>query len=449
MSTAPAASASRPLALTKRQQALLFEAALAALVVWSVVKVALFYKNNGYLPQPYFFDANDTFMDWFNVTIYAHNPGAYDQYNAVYPPLSFLVTRWLSVASCYRYDAFFARSCDWLFPWVFAAFFILNTWLTFVSFRRRDGMTALPRTVALSLGLPMLFGYERGQLVIICFTFFVIAHGGAIRWRPLRWFSAGMTINFKPYLILGLAPYLAKRRWRAFEASVIATLLIYAVTYGVIGHGTPLELLRNIQNFDELPTIIKFQNTIYQTSYKGLLDGLRSSFPFMNYIGSAPIDLTLSVVPVLTVLGQALAALCVLAAAWRPNAIPMHRLVALAISISLTASLVGGYSSIFLFFLVFMERGRDPASIAAIVCAYALCVSSEVMLVPIGWQVELSYLSQQVVGYEVGVNLGEIVRPGIVLLIQFLLVVVSAQDLWKARQRSVRPPEMAVATATA
>ncbi|HEX3408117.1 MAG TPA: hypothetical protein VHS81_12840, partial [Caulobacteraceae bacterium] len=59
------------------------------------------------------------------------------------------------------------------------------------------------------------------------------------------------------------------------------------------------------------------------------------------------------------------------------------------------------------------------------------------------------YLSQQVGGYEVGVNLGEIVRPGIVLLIQFLLVVVSAQDLWKARQRSVRPPEMAVATATA
>lgn len=422
-------------ALRRRRVSVLIETLLALLVLWSVVKVALFFNNTGFLPQPYFFDSNDTFMDWFNVTVFAHNPGAYTQYDSVYPPLSFVTTGLFSTPSCYKYDAMYARSCDHVFAWAFLAFFVINTILTFEAFKRRDASIALPRTLAISLGLPMLFGYERGQLAIIAFTFFVIAHGGAIRSKALRWFSNAMTINYKPYLILTMLPYLAKRQWRALEICAISGIAIYALSYGIVGDGTPIEIIRNIQGFDQLPTITKFGNMFYQTSYKGVLDGLRSSFPFTTYLGSTPIELSLAIVPAIIAVGQLLSAACLIGAAWRPNAVPMHRLMALAISIPLTSSLVGGYASIFLLFLVFMERWNGPTLTLAIVTAYLLSLSVELQLVPIARNTELSYLSGRLVDFEIGVNLGELVRPGLVLLIQFLLITASFQEFWRARHK--------------
>ena len=32
-------------------------------------------SESDYLPPPFVFDINDTFMDWFNTAYWAHNPG--------------------------------------------------------------------------------------------------------------------------------------------------------------------------------------------------------------------------------------------------------------------------------------------------------------------------------------------------------------------------------------
>jgi hypothetical protein len=412
------------------------ELAFAVIILGTDAHVALFFRANGYLPQPFFLGTNDTFMDWFNVAVFGHGPGAYYEYESVYPPLTFVVARLLSNPGCFRfYDAFYARSCDWTFPYVFGAAFILNAVLIFQAYARRDKRTVWPRTIAMVLGLPMLFGLERGQAAILCFTFFVIAHGGAVRWGPLRWFSNAMTINFKPYLALALAPYLIKRQWRAFELSVLFVVAIYLVTFAILGAGTPGEILKDIGGFDELPTVIKFDNMFYQTSYKGILDGLSSTFPFTYYVGSELVDKSLLVIPLLIRGGEALSVACLLAAAWRPNAVPMHRLMALAILIPMTSALVGGYAQIFILFLVFMERGDGVGRIIALAAAYALCITGDYRLMVIAHTTDDSYLSGQRVGFDIGVNLGELIRPGLVLLIQYALIAVSAADLWRARTK--------------
>jgi hypothetical protein len=45
-----------------------------------------------------------------------------------------------------------------------------------------------------------------------------------------------------------------------------------------------------------------------------------------------------------------------------------------------------------------------------------------------------------VVGWNVGVNLGELVRPGLVLLIEYALVAASVSDVWRARNLGAGAP---------
>lgn len=55
--------------------ALIPEALLALTVLASVACTAWQFGVLGYLPQPFVFDTNDTFMDWFNTAYWANNPG--------------------------------------------------------------------------------------------------------------------------------------------------------------------------------------------------------------------------------------------------------------------------------------------------------------------------------------------------------------------------------------
>jgi len=430
---------------TKRRLAYLAELLLVLEIAYSVIQSAAFFFREGRVPPPYDFDINDTFMDWFNTAYYAHNPGAYDIFMAVYPPISFDFLRIFSIHSCYRFDPVFARECDWSFPWVMGAFLALNAALVYATYRRENQETAWLRTIALCLGLPMLFAVERGQLVIPCFTFFVLAHGRLLKSARLKWLSMAITINFKPYLILTIIPQLVRRRWTAFEGCILATVAVYLLSYAALGAGTPMDIIKNMLSFDELSTIVKFENMFYQPSYLGFLDGFKSSFPFMFYIGSRPLELAEFLIPLLNHIGQFGVVACFAGALWRPAAVSLNRLTALTVCAAITGSLAGGYSQIFLFFLVFMEPWRGPSRIVALVMAYLLSISTEVQLLSIGHSVEISYLSNRVVGFDVGVTLGEIVRPGLVLLIEYALVVGSLaaviRSVWPPRVRDEPQPQ--------
>ena len=97
-----------------KRAGLWLEAALALLVAASLGAALLFFGGNGYLPQPFVFDTNDTFMDWFNTAYWANNPGAFSVWRTIYPPLSFAFLDLTTLPGCYLYSPFYARDCDWL-----------------------------------------------------------------------------------------------------------------------------------------------------------------------------------------------------------------------------------------------------------------------------------------------------------------------------------------------
>ncbi|RYE60054.1 MAG: hypothetical protein EOO82_03675, partial [Oxalobacteraceae bacterium] len=205
--------------------------------------------NYYYLPQPFFFDPMDAYMDWINSSQWGRDQGTWDVWQTIYPPLSFIFLDIFGIDKCYLSESKFARECDWLGVGTLHAFMILNMVLVSLTYLKIDRKTAVWRSIALGAGLPVLFAVDRGQLLIVCFTCFILGYGPLLRSTRLRWLAVGLAINFKPYLIASIFPQLLRRRWLWFEGALLATVAVYLVTYGILGRGTPKEIVDNLINF--------------------------------------------------------------------------------------------------------------------------------------------------------------------------------------------------------
>jgi hypothetical protein len=430
------------------------ERVLAVAVVAGLLYIAAFIVLEGYLPLPYFYGSQSLFTDWTVSAYFAHNRGEYKIFATVYPPISFVFLRIFSIRSCYGfYDIFASRDCDWVAYVVLVGFYVLNVILVFLAYRKNDQSTAISRTIAIVLGLPGLYALERGNLIIPCFTFFVLGNSRILRSARLKWLCSALAINFKPYLIMALAGLLVRRRWRWFEGCALAGLFVYLVTLLINGDGNPLQILNNIVAFDTADTGSMFNHAIYASSYKPIMDLLASNFPLMRFVGSKPLEFLDAALPLVINLGKLGIVCAFVIAMLRPHIVPIVRLSALAIAWVLITSDPGGYSVLFLFFLVLLDKGRGVFMIVAIVLTYVLSISGDLMVMKVAHQLLESYLTKREVGYDLGLNLGEIARPGLVLLIIYALVAATIGDAvtdqrarWRARLGGVLG-DQSVATA--
>ena len=412
---------------------------LALPVLAGIIHTIVFAWIYGYLPQPYFYEPSGTFMDFFAPATFAHQGGAYDAFQTIYPPLSFVVLKLVSWGPCYAFNASEeARSCDLYGIGSLFAIYLINTVLIALSYRKLDRGTAIPRTFALCAGLSMTYALERGNVLLWCFTCLILAYGPLVRSARVRWIFAGLAVNFKVYLIGTIFAQLLKGRWRWFEGAMIAAIIIYLVTFAIYGEGTPREIYNNITAYAGGFKAASLLDLWYPSSLKPielLLTG-RAEFPVMPSLGSQVIEVGVVVVRAF-VLSVTLAIIAAAAAAWwRPQAVPMHRLVLLSMGIALINSEVGGYTHMLLIFFVFMERWRGIGRPAAIVMAYVLCIALEIPIERVPPVVRDSYLSNRMVIAEFYVGAGVLVRPVLVQLILLSLSLVTIRDAWADARRS-------------
>ncbi|OHD03433.1 MAG: hypothetical protein A2885_06945 [Sphingopyxis sp. RIFCSPHIGHO2_01_FULL_65_24] len=414
------------------------EALLALAVVASAAWTLRFFLEFGYLPQPFVFDTNDTFMDWFNTAYWANNPGIYNVWRSIYPPLSFVFLDATSLPGCYLHNSFTARDCDWLARGTIYVFYVTDVVLAWVCFRRLDRRTAPMRTVAIALGLPMLFTLERGNLILVAFAFFMIAHGPLTASKPWRWFAAAVTINFKPYLVLPMLAHAVKRDWRTLEVAGIATIALYLVTLALVGSGTPMELASNTANWVVFQGGQVWNEVNYSTSYAPLLMFRTLDIPLLQFVPSRLIETIEFLVPIVIRSSQ-LVALAALAAAWlQPRALPTHRIAAILLGAYLVTQSPGGYTQLFLLFLVLMETWKGAGSIAAIVCAYLLCLVGDWPLATVLDVTSASWLGERTVTASFGLTAGHFIRPGLIVIMLWALSLDSIVRVVRAH-RSQRP----------
>jgi hypothetical protein len=415
----------------RRRNTRTFELLLCVPIIASIGYTVWFLLKYHYLPQPFFYVPSDTWMDWYSLAKWGQRPGAYDVAQSIYPPLSFVILKFFSIPHCYTLTySEEVRPCDWLGGVVLTLMWLANFPLTYLTFRKIDRATALPRAIALGFGFPMLFAYERGNLLLFCYACTVLAYGPLLKSARLRWFFAGMAVNFKVYMVAALLAPLLRRRWLAVEGAVICTVLVYLVTWFIMGEGSPAQLIRNLTNFSGGFGAAALLDLWFPSSYipvRLLLDG---QFPVYVILGSNQASVVLIVVTVLTRGVQALILFASVAAWLRPEAVPQHRLVYLALTLALSASEAGGYTQILLILFVFMERWRGIARPIAIVIAYILCISADLVFSGAPPIVRDSFLGNTFVIAEYGFGVMSLLRPGLMLAMAGLLSWVTIAAVW-------------------
>ena len=404
---------------------------LATAVVLGVLRVAYLAYTRGYLPQPFFFEPSDTFADWFNPSHWAGNAGTYDTYQSLYPPISFVFQNFFRIDSCYDTNAvdpsagLAARSCDWAGIGAIFGLWTLNVVLVYLSYRKWMPNRAVVRTIAVALGFPMLNAVERGNMVLATFACTVLAWGPLLRSSTLRMFFAGCAINFKVYILAALLPMILKRDWRRVEVGLICTVIVYLVTYAILGRGSLFQIADNIASFSNL--VPQTPLDIWMVgSYAPIVELIKNDrFPSVLILGSGWRDFLVVFLPALVRTAQVTILLAFVAIALRPEVIPRYRVIALGILFAEISSEAGAYAIVFHTFFVLMEPWRGAGRKLAIIVCYLTALAIEIPVQDVAPVTRDSYISQTsiIVNYYVGLT--PFLRPATTILVGVILALVT------------------------
>ena len=414
------------------------EPAFAIFILLGIVRCAIYLYQNSYLPPPFFYEPSDTYADWFNTAFWSRDIGTYDVWRTLYPPLSFVVTRVLGIDSCYpdrrSYDfsaGLAARDCDWVglgFIWVF---FLLNLVLVWKVFKRTDRSTAIPRTICLGLGLPMLDALERGNLVLIAFACLLLGTGPLLKSARLRWLAIGLAVNFKVYLIAAIAPLVVKRRWRWVEGALLSVVLVYLASFTLLGRGTPVEIYENIRDFSTMPAA-QITDQWYTITYQPLLSLItEGTFPLNLLIGSRNVDLIALVLPLLRHIVQASIVVALMVTMLRPETIPAYRVINLGILLALITSEAGGYTMICFMLFTLMEQWHGIARRWAIFMCYLLALPLDVIMDKTFPLPRDTYFGDRATMISFYVTIGPFLRPLIIMTIALALSLLTIHTVMK------------------
>lgn len=399
----------------------LLEAVLLVTILAGVGHVIWFFLNRHYLPQPFVWDPQDTFMDFFNVAYWAHRDDMYSVWRAVYPPLSFALLRLVSDEACYVSNSFAGRDCDIMGQAFVVASYISTIMVSYRALRLARPEVAHWRGVALAFGLPGLFVLERGNLLILCQLCLavMVVPGFGRSW--LKALLAAVMINLKPYLLLPTLSWAMRGDWRQLELAGIATIAVYLASWAFIGAGGPLELLDNASNWVEATGADIVFEMYYTTSFNNMFGVVDRGFPILRYIPSGVYEPFRSTVEMGLLASQLSAIAAVALGLLRPGVLPQARYALLLLLVSLVGRSPGGYSEFLVVFLVFLEPWDRLLPRIAIVLAYLISIPYESLISALPPVNTASWLSGQAVIATFGIGASQFLRPIALLLILLAL----------------------------
>lgn len=387
------------------------ERLMGVAVLVSLAMVVRKYVVSRHLPHPFNSDPSQSFMDFYNTAYWANNAGTYRIWHSVYPPLSFLFTRLITNHSCYTQEPMLARTCDLAAVRFIFAIFFANSILVFLALRRSAVVAVVPRSVALCLGLPMLYGLELGNLIITCFTFFVLAESELLKIFWIRQLCRGVYCNLKLYLLVTIFPFVLRRHVRWVATISIFGLIVYVTTYLVFGAGSPMELAKDIFSYVDDQTILyRDQN-------------------HLGMIAAISHNIWNKTALIVVRCGELLAVIGILIGGLSDCPVDGRRMLALVLSIVSSEAAIhtqgfsADYTQIFLIFLIFLETEANPYATAIVASSYLLCIHVDILVFSAYANEAVSYLSGRIVRVDYGLTLGQFVRPVLLVLVQVCLVV--------------------------
>ena len=409
-----------------------FELAGAAAVLAGLAMLVRFFILYGYLPAPFVFDTQDTFMDWFHTAYWAHNDGAYTVWRSIYLPLSFVITGLFADPRCYETNAFDARNCD-----VVSIAFLILIWLACVvasgiALWRNDRASAPYRTLAVAAGGSLLFALERGNLIMLGYLAFVLIFGRLARSRGAVAGSAAFLANIKVYLLFPVMMLAIKRDWRLLELCGFATVGLYLVTLAMVGSGTPVEIAGNLQNWFGTFAISIWDQIVYSTTYAPYLLFDVLQYPIRDFLDQRAVDLMKQIISIEVLASRSAALLCLLGAWFYPRAVTLNRLVFFVLMQSFLTTNPGGYAICLVVFVVFLEKRANFATGLAILCCYLVSIPMDYPIATVLEVERTSWLSGQTATVNYVLTVGTLARPLLFVLMLWSLAIDTLIDIHRA-----------------
>jgi hypothetical protein len=428
-----------PISDEKKRRKYGVEDALAVAVICGVGYCFFHVLLLNYLPSPFFYEPSDTFGDWDNPAHWARQGrAAYEIWGSFYPPLSFILLRLVGIDRCYSEleglgtrAGILARDCDWLGLVAMGAIYLINAVLTWRIFRKIDRSTAVNRTICLMMGMPMLQAVERGNTIIIAYTFMILGLSPLIKSFRARMLFMAFAVNIKIYFIGAIAAMLLKKRWYWVEVAVITTLFVYACSIAVFGGGSPFDIFANMRAYQD-GSGQSLLDAWFSVTYDAILSGINEgNIPLAAIIGSRNADLVEILVPSLKLFTQSLIALAAVAVWFRPEAVSPYRTVFLGLAMIFITTESGIYVLLFLTYFVMMERWKGFGPIWAIVVCYILAIPVDIPLDTLPETPRETYFKEGLVFMGTDIPLGPFVRPLMIMSIAWAMAGATIHDVYK------------------
>ena len=365
------------------------------------------YIDFGYLPAPFFYDPQDTFMDYFNTNYWAHH-SMYEEWKTIYTPVVFLISRLFTDYSCsnelnqgaveYRLCAY--SSINYLFMLYFLGVAFCAGYVAKISTYKY--WTVL---FALLLSLPGLFALERGNYIIICFT--ILSLTLHLRSQTFRNFLYALLVCLKQYLL----PILFVTSSGNFVKSVflrVTMVLIMFFTSGWLISRDYWLLFENMFQYSGFNYDISVIEKIYYVtsfiSYAKILD-------YLQVINLA-VAVMLFQVPLIVIFSWTIFKIYSNLSEYNEKLIIFYILVFILV----ISEAPYGYAILLLYpYIVFMikEYPDNPMNFMFIV----LLTAFDFVLLNVGHVGKVSYLSDELASIYTGVTFMNIFRPAALLYI--------------------------------
>lgn len=263
---------------------------LAALIYFIVVFIA-----SGRLPIPFFDDAGDTFMDFFHVLRWSDDPGRYTIWHSIYPPLTFLFANLLNEVGCAYKDAFDLRQCSLLSYFPLVCFYIISVvilgWKLQNNCSESNKVGVLLLSGFMILSGPSLFALERGNFVLMAFSFLVLSC--VSKKKYISSFFLALAILMKPYLIL-----IAFAKLLVFDIGYliglgVSMLIIWVCSVYLLGDPNWVLFYDNIKSFTGANSRTPYEILINATSFIAWVKFFSSKY--VNLIDGSLKDITILV----------------------------------------------------------------------------------------------------------------------------------------------------------
>jgi len=396
------------------------------LTVWLAIQFSwiiylIFYVNsNGYLPEPFIYDKADTFMDFFHTLQWTNNDGRYTEWHTVYPGLNFLFLKIISMFSIVdiNQDGFLIRDQGIYFIYTITISYILLP-LSIVLSIKSQIFNLYEKTVFYLISLtsaPMLFGLERGNLIIFMMPIIVLLLNERNKFHPLL---ISILINIKPYM--ALVGLVQSRDIRSILNTGLLTVTIFFFV-GFFVDENFLYFFYNLFNFTQTQDLFSVREMLALPSSIAVYSAIlrNPSIPELFYsISNNDIALLVDIIRLSTLIGS------IVILIFTKNGSHALKVAVTLVLVMNIGVWVGGYTAVFLLPLIpFLIDSRFRILNSGLISVY--CCPLDVVQIFCDQSVLMdSYVSGSQVLVYWSLTLGAILRP----VLSFLLLITLSYEL--------------------